>query len=1342
MKMSIARHHTEWLSLTEVSGPFLSLPVLIRAFPQGLEKIDPALVPQIAAAYDEWREDQRQSARAAGTHQAWIEYVLRVVLGFSTDTIASGQAIPEFLKVVVAEHGETIRPTFVIRREGDNKSRLLVSVYPADQALGRRVAGKRWNASPETRMTELLHATGVRLGLVTNGEQWMLVDAPREDTAGFASWFAGLWLEERITLQAFRSILGASRFFGVAESDALEALLAESAQNQQEVTTQLGYQVRRAVEVLVDAFDRADQDHRRALLVDVPDTEIYEASLTVMMRLVFLFCAEERELLLLGDPLFDQHYAVSPLREQLRQTADQHGEEVLERRHDAWSRLLATFRAVHGGVAHERMTIPPYGGTLFDPDRFPFLEGRTRGTTWREQSADPLPVDNRTVLHLLEALQLLQVRVTGGGPAEARRLSFRALDIEQIGHVYEGLLDHTAKRATETTLGLAGTRSKNGDTEPEVPISKLEALAVRGRTELLKWVSEATGRKEKTLEKLLEQGLSAEEEQPFRVACGNGGVGEIVWQRVRPFAPLIRTNSFGHPLVIHSGSVHVTAGDDRRSTGTQYTRRSLTEPVVQYTLEPLVYAGPAEGKPREGWALRTPKELLALNICDFACGSGAFLVQACRYLSERLREAWDEIEITSPGSVRITPDGELSEGLPEERLIPKDADERVTYSMRLIAQRCLYGVDINPLAVEMAKLSMWLLTLARDQPFTFLDHAIRCGDSLLGITSIEQLKRFSLSAGPVQRTISQTETFDQLIDDAISDRLKLETMESSTTQDVQAQERLLNTSLQRLELLKTAADQLIASEMGETTADDAIRISNAALRAGAPPQGLKSRRLFHWPLEFPEVVCKRGGFDAFVGNPPFITGTSISTILGTVYKQFLKQLWPHLEGRADICVIFMLRGAELARSRGTLGFIASNTTSETDSRLSGPARLLENGFQIYRAVKSMPWPGSAAVFVCQVHYCRGEWHGPFLLDGTEVRGINSSFEEGSENPEPFVLADSKAKSFTGTKVYGNGFVLSKEEAEEVIREDTRNRNVVKPYLIGKELNDDPECRPVRYIVDFTGLSASDAQQYARPWRIVSERVYEERQSAPEQRMREVWWQFQRPRLDLYSKLARSGTAWLIAATSDTIAFVGIPFLRNAPAVFSHAMNVLVLEGFGDFASVQSSIHLAWARRYGSSLKGDFRYTTTDCLETFPFPTASEAAEEAGRTYHEQRHALMLVRGEGLTKTYNRFHSRGDTSADIQELRDLHVVMDRAVMAAYGWSALELDHGFHETKQGMRFTISEPARRKVLDLLLQLNHQRHLEEMKKSMPHKAGGAKKTGRKKNAAPTVDEDPTLFG
>ena len=171
--------------------------------------------------------------------------------------------------------------------------------------------------------------------------------------------------------------------------------------------------MRRAVEVLVQALDRIDADRQGQLLAGVGEKELYEAALTVMMRLVFLFCAEERGLLLLGDPLYDQHYAVSTLREQLREVADQHGEEVLERRHDAWCRLLATFRAVYGGVEHDRLRLPAYGGACSTPTASRSSKAARPARAGATRRAQPLPVNNRTVLHLLEALQVLQVKAAG-----------------------------------------------------------------------------------------------------------------------------------------------------------------------------------------------------------------------------------------------------------------------------------------------------------------------------------------------------------------------------------------------------------------------------------------------------------------------------------------------------------------------------------------------------------------------------------------------------------------------------------------------------------------------------------------------------------------------------------------------------------------------------------------------------------------------------------------------------------------------------------------------------------------------------------------------------------------
>ena len=374
--MSTARHHAEWLSLVEASGPFLSLPVLLKVFAAGLDAHEPEHLKLVRSAHEEWQDNQFGLRPERAIHRAWVEFVLKRTLELPDEVLQTGQQIPSGLLVTVAEHNETLQPDWVVVNPSGvpnaGQTRLLVQILPPDQNLEKQQRGSRWAASPATRMMELLHATNVRLGLITNGEHWMLVNAPKGETSGFISWYSTLWLDEHLTLRAFRSLLGIRRFFGVDDSETLESMLSDSLKDQQEVTDQLGYQVRRAVEVLVQAIARLDQDQNGALLKDMAESRLYEAVLTVMMRLVFLFCAEERGLLLLGDPIYDQHYAVSTLREQLRTHADQYGEEVLERRSDAWCRLLATFRAVYGGIFHDTLQLPAYGGVCLTRIAFHF----------------------------------------------------------------------------------------------------------------------------------------------------------------------------------------------------------------------------------------------------------------------------------------------------------------------------------------------------------------------------------------------------------------------------------------------------------------------------------------------------------------------------------------------------------------------------------------------------------------------------------------------------------------------------------------------------------------------------------------------------------------------------------------------------------------------------------------------------------------------------------------------------------------------------------------------------------------------------------------------------------
>lgn len=1339
--MSIAKHHNEWLSLLDISGPYLSLPVLMRVFPQGLDAYDSEVSREAKLAYEEWLDNQLGLHPDPAMHTLWTRYVLQRLLEFSNDSIAEGVAIPSTLRVNFAEHGETLQPDLVVHEPAHpSQPRMLVKVYPKSQDLEKAPPDKRWKASCTTRMTELLRATGVRLGLVTNGEQWMLVDAPRNETSAFISWYASLWFEEPLTLRAFRSLLSSRRFFSVQDSDTLEGMLAESVNQQQEVTDQLGYQVRRAVEVLMRSIDHADQDRGRKLLEGISEAELYEAALTVMMRLVFLFSAEERGLLLLGDPLYDQNYAASTLRAQLREIADQHGEEVLERRFDAWCRLLATFRAVHEGIEYDRLRLPAYGGSLFDPDRFPFLEGRTsiNQTSSAGEKTDergqPLPISNRTVLHLLEALQILRMPVPGGGK-EPRRLSFLSLDVEQIGHVYEGLLDHTAVRANYTVLGLEGSRDK----EPEIGLAQLLVEQAKGSDRFVKYLAENTGRTANAIKRNLAAEPDSDQIQHLKSACGNEAK---LFQQILPFAGLIREDDFDAPTVFLPGSVYVTAGVTRRATGTHYTPRSLTEPIVQHTLEPLVYVGPAEGTPREEWKLRIPGEILSLKVCDMAMGSAGFLVQADRYLAERLMEAW---AIAGEEGIQITPDGMPSKGLPGEMLLPKDEDERMILARRLVADRCLYGVDKNSLAVEIAKLSLWLTTMAKGRPFSFLDHALKCGDSLVG-TSADDFLRWAHGWREPAATLFD-ERLQAQLETARRKRRELEAFEVKDVHDAEQKAAFLREADAAMEHVKRGCDLLTGARllgMSDREIED-LQLSllfpymagelDGEIDAGKHPDAgralnaARKERAFHWEFEFPEAFAAEagGGFSAFIGNPPFLGGTRISTMMGYNYLRALRLLYPMVKDRSDLCAVFFVRIFKFMQKYGCFGLIATNTIAQGDTRESGLEQIVNNNGIIYRALSSMPWPGQAGVSVSVVHVTKSNVFGsPKYLDNQIVEAISSRLDF-DEDDNPMRLSANKQLSYQGSKLDAIGFVVSEDEVDDMLSANAKNKNVLFPFLNGEDLNTSPFQEPSRWVINFFDRPLIEAEKYVEPMRIVRARVYPVRMKLKREGHRRYWWHYGDKRPALYSSISGKAKVLVCCAISKHLNFVFVP--NNA--VYSQSLFVFVFDAYREFSVLQSTIHEVWARKYSSTLETRLSYTTTDVLETFPFPRSPEGLENIGEAYHKHRRQIMLARQEGLTSTYNRFHNPKENAEDILRLRELHVEMDRAVAAAYGWGDLELGHDFHETARGDRFTVSESARRDVLSRLLKLNHERWDEEEKAGLHEKKGtkkGGKKSTRKK--------------
>jgi methylase of polypeptide subunit release factors len=1141
--MSAASEYAELLKLIEVSGPFLSLPVFKEVFPQGLSKETPAVVSELRELYEEWREARTAAASLVTPAQRdWLRAVFTQLLAWPEEWIAEDNAIPQNLAYTVPQHHETLRPDAVLLDCG--APRLLISVLPPNQEPDRRPPSTTWNASCTTRMAELLRATRIPIGLVTNGERFTIVYAEPGQPAGFADFRAELWFEERLTLRAFRDFLSSDALINRPPDQTLESLFRRSLENQQEVSTTLGRQVRRAVEMFVAALDRADREAGRTLLSGIAEERLYEAALSLMMRLVFLFFAEERDLLPVTNPIYSENYAVSTLHSQLREAADRLGEEVLERRYDAFPRLLAAFRAVHGGVQHDLLPMPAYGGELFDPDRFPFLEGRPEGSSWQNTAAQPLPVHNRTVLHMLEALQFLEMKVPGGG-REMRRVSFRALDIEQIGHVYEGLLDHTVRRAPEIVLGLEGKE------EPEIPLSELESR--RAQPDFVAWLAEQTGRSQKAIERALRETTV---EDPLRWP---------EWDKVKPYAGLVRRDDNGDPLVIPAGSFYVTAGTARRQTGTQYTPRSLTESVVEHALAPLVYEGPAEGAPPEQWRLRHADPILDLKICDLACGSGAFLVAAARYLSARLVEAWEAAQRTHGAHVQITPYGHPSSGLPDEELIPNNPEERALYALRIVVERCLYGVDLNPLAVEMAKLSLWLLTLQRNKPFTFLDHSIRCGDSLLGV-NLQQLSTWSLSGEGAQILLFQDD-----LSFAADKREGLMKMQYHPSD----QSRLLAAALEKTRRLRAAADRLIATAFERNPEASAAAIAMATEEQEAKARRiLQGRRPFHWPVEFPEVFLYREGFDAIIGNPPFIGGKRISGILGKEYRDYLvEHIGRGVRGHADYVAYFFLRAESLLKPGGTAGLLATNTIAQGDTREVGLDQMTARGVTIFRAIPSRKWPGDASLEVAHVWFRKGSWKGPFVLDDAQVRGITSQLQPpGRVTGKPYRLAANAGLSFIGSYVLGMGFVLTPEEAQRLLEKDPRNRDVLFPYLNGEDLNSRWDQSPSRWVINFHDWPLEEAMEYPDCFEIVERLVKPERtrrKADGSYQLRyplyERWWHYADKRPELYSTIAGLERVLVVSQTGRRWSVGMVP----TGIVYSHSTIIFKMSSYARNPSVRN-----------------------------------------------------------------------------------------------------------------------------------------------------------------------------
>lgn len=1349
-----AEQHEEWLRLLRPDGPFLSLPVVTEAFPQGLDTVETDTRARLRQAWEEVQED------TALLRPGWEKLILGELLGW-TPGLGEGAAIPSSLRAGANT------PDAVLLGPGPDGSRPRVLFFRTPVWGTSLTKADGDTPSPIDRAADLSRWREVPLSLVTNGREWALVHARPKEATTHAVFDADVWLEEPLLLRAFASLLHARRA-AVPPLDAkgehtwsLAALYARTADQQAEVTNTLGKQVRDAVALLVAELSRLDRESGGELLAGAAGKPVYDSALTVMMRLVFLLYAEEQRLLPAGDRLYSKSYAVGPLHDELDADRSLHGGELGDRRAAAWPRLLATFAAIHGGSTHDELWIPAYGGSLFDPSRFPWLASAK--------------VTDRVVYEILDAL--LTLRRKGKG---REALSYKGLDVEQIGHVYEGLLEYGCERAEEAYLGVV--LGRDGQYEAVLPLASLEAWAEAGTLE--RELKEATGvTAVGQIRKALDAGAGAVTAE-LDAAADND---EALAARIAPFAGLVGDDLRGQPRVFPAGSMVMVRSGNRRNTGTHYTPKALAEEVVEHTLAPLCFApGPAEGAEPGVWQPKKAEQLLELRVLDPAMGSGAFLVSACRYLSERVVDAW------------------LRDGLPDEigrDVGDTDRDELLRIARRLVADQCLYGVDRDPMAVELAKLSLWLVTLAKGRPFSFLDHALRSGDSLVGVIDVEQVKAFHLESGArqlsedVSRALEVTES---LLSRAAGLRREIEATPVGGIEVVRAKAEKLQEAESLAERLRLAADAvvgaalaaegisdeeasdltgeeqgpgargaaqfrdakesakerayrnrlesvagLVATSMevdGEGEATSAASVASVRARELVDgwlrgPRAAAVRPL-HWPLEFPEVMGVGGaiGFDAIVGNPPFIGGKKLTSALGADYREYLvNRVGGSVRGSADLCAYFLLRNLAIAPNKRT-GIIATNSITQGVTREVGLEQATENGWSVYRGIKSQPWPGTASLEVSLV------WLGPShdtelaFLDGRKVCGITPSLDPLSRAlGQPLRLVANAEKSHMGALVLGRGFLLTPEQAEELIAADERNTDVLFPYLNGEDITSRVNPSASRWVINFHDWPEDRAREYSDAFAIIEKNVKPARATSKRKIYRERWWQF----AERQPTMLRSIRGLPRVITVPLVSKMALPVTQENNQVFSHMLGVIATASRGQLAILSSVFHYLWLVQWGSTLESRIRYTPSDVYETFPLPMESGRLWTSGEALETSQRAAMSARALGLTKLYNIVHDESEQSVDIEAIRRSHSQVDEAVAEAYGWNDLDLQHGFHETRQGPRFTVAPTVQTEILDRLLELNHARYKEEQEAGL-HTPAAKKRAAPKRKPKPKVEPKP----
>jgi hypothetical protein len=848
-------------------------------------------------------------------------------------------------------------------------------------------------------------------------------------------------------------------------------------------------------------------------------------------------------------------------------------------------------------------------------------------------------------------------------------------------------------------------------------------------------------------------------------------------------------------------------GSERSSSGSHYTPEDLVKPLIQYSLEYLIedrvtdfYKGKANNN-------ETIKKLLDLKICDVACGSGHILLSAARRIALEVARVETGEQQPNPASFR--------------------------HALKEVIKNCIYGVDKNPLAVELCKVALWLESHNPGEPLSFLDHRIKCGDAIVGLAHREELQKgiadeaYQKLPGDdkeIASTFLKKNKQERLLREKSGEVVQLTTeadhklmeqvkelnrlienfsnLPESTPEEIEVKEkayRILigSDSLKRLKIL--ADLQIMPFFLPKSEINKDFLLTDALyhryLRGETKiPTVIEGKAIeiavinsfFHWFLEFPEVF-QNGGFDCILGNPPYLGGKKISGRFGEKYQSFIKEYFEETTGSIDLVVYFLRRISTLFKE--FFSIITTQSVHEGVSRVAGLQYLItQKNLKINYAVKNIIWPGKAATIVDVFAACKKDRLVKQIIFGKEVQNINSFLESEIELKNPEKMQFNLKNCFQGCVISGDGFIISKKEFDS----NNYNRQIVVPFLIGDDLINSTNQEYSRYIINFNDLSVNEAKKYPFEYNIVLEKVKPERDKVKRTAYRDKWWQFAEKAVNLYKTIQTRDHFLVVAKTSKHLAFVR---KSNKHWVYDQSLTVITLEASFYFSILQSSIHNEWARKFSTTQGGTPRYNPTDAFHNFPFPIGiSDQIEDhlnrISESYQEVRKLNNLALQLGLTKVYNFFHSKDISSRlltvnlsklerkyfenhfekevwnlwsylqktdnicsleeaikGIERLRELQIEMDNTVLEAYGWQDIDLRHDFYEgdnlpENDRVRFTIHPDARKELLKRLLDLNHKIHEEEVKAGLWDKKTGTKKAVKGKATGDQVNEPEEGYG